>query len=301
MMFRITSLAAALTALAVPTLANAQTQSARSVVDIKNAYARIIYLPENRTDYVVTVTENGSDALPRLQITQSPRKLEIDGGISDQRSGIRISQCRNGDNNTIPESPGIGSSVTLSGIGRVDATDAPLLIIRGPLNADIRSSGAVYGTVTRGASNIDLRVGGCGAWVVANTPERLGLSIGGNAIVWAGDIGDLDVKIGGSGHVKANHIRTLSASMGGSGRIGVASIDGNLDVRIGGSGTVDIASGNIPTLTARIGGSGDIEFGGTVHDLDATIAGAGRITVDQTTGTVRSRVMGSGRINVNRQ
>lgn len=297
MLLKVTSLAVALTALASPSLA--QTNSARPEVTIKDVYARVIYRPEDRTDYAVTIAESGSDRLPTLQIKQAGGKLEIAGGLNTGRFGTRISRCNSGSSTTAPESPGQGGSATVDGIGQLGADEAPLIIISGPRNADIRAGGAVFGTVTRGAENVNLRVGGCGGWVVANTEGQLALNIGGNATVWAGTAREAVVNLGGQGRITTNAVRSLRANIGGAGNIRVASVDGDVDVRIGGSGAVLIDGGSAPRVNARIAGHGDIEFGGTAQDLEAVVAGSGRIEVERVTGNITRRVVGAGRIKAN--
>lgn len=289
---KFTALAVSAAVMGFGSVASAQT------LHIEDAAVRVIYRPENRSDFDVAVTGDGASNLPRLRIDRSGGDLRIDGGLSRSRSS-RVTRCRNGNADTPPASPGQGASVNVPGVGMVNMEDAPLLVISGPRNVRIRTSGSVHGTVARGAETVDVGVGGCGSWVVANTQDRVRVAIGGSGNVWTGRARRMDVNIGGSGRVKVANVEQLDVAIGGSGNIEARRVEGPVKVTVSGSGNVKIAEGNMPTMDARIMGSGNIEAGGTVGDLNARIMGAGNIRVDRVTGNISRTVVGVGRITVN--
>ena len=69
---------------------------------------------------------------------------------------------------TSPLQPGaarrrrLGRSARVS--ARINLSDAPLIVILPPRNVNVGASGAVFGSVGRGASSIELGNAGCGYW-----------------------------------------------------------------------------------------------------------------------------------------
>lgn len=281
--------------LAVAGLAStAQAQS----VEIDNAVARVIYRVENRSDLEVTVAETGRADIPALQIRRVGRNIHIDGLLEGRN---RINGCHSRSGASAPATPGENASVSIRGLGRIDLKDAPLLIIKGPRDVSIKTSGGVYGTVARGADNVAIATGGCGAWVVGNTSDAINVSIGGSGNVWTGSSRNMQLNIGGSGTVRSTRVNDLAVNIGGSGNVYIGEVRGDMDVRVGGSGNVEVGSGNIGQMQARVAGSGSLDINASVRDLDATIMGAGNIVVDRVTGNVSRRVVGVGNIRIRDQ
>lgn len=282
--------AASLAALAAVTLAapaNAQD------IEVRNAVARVVVIVEDRTDVGVEI-EQGTADLPTPRVTRRGDQIRIDGEL--QRNAIR--NCRSGDR--AGRQPGEGASVELRRIGRVDLSQAPLIVLRTPRDVDLRVEGAVFGAIGRGARNVEFSNGGCGRWTVANVAGDLDLSLGGSGSIQAGQSGNLEAALGGSGSIAAGPTGGLEASLGGSGSIAVASTDGPVEIAIGGSGDVLVRGGRASRLNAAIGGSGDIEFAGTAEAVSAAIGGSGNIRVAKATGPVSRAIPGSGRVIIGR-
>ncbi|WP_439472686.1 GIN domain-containing protein [Brevundimonas sp.] len=268
-------------------------------VEIRYAVARVAVVVEDRADVAVEV-EQGSSRLPRVEVTRVGDEIRVNGGLR-RRSGLfnggsdGINNCHNG-----PDSgrAGEGASVEVRGIGRVNVSDAPLIVIRTPRNVDVNASGAIYGSVGRGARSLDLGHGGCGRWDVANVDGPVSLSIGGSGDIRAGTSASLEVAIGGSGSVTAGATRDLDVSIGGSGDVMVSRIDGPLEVAIGGSGDVDVRGGNAPKVDISIAGSGDVNFGGVAGDVDVSIVGGGDVAIARATGSVSRSIMGGGDVRI---
>ena len=267
-------------------------------VEIRHAVARVAVIVEDRADVAVEV-EQGSSGLPAIQVTRVGNEVRIDGGLRRRgflnRSSV-IRECRSGPDNA--QRPGDGASVEVRDHGRINLSDAPLIVIRTPRAVDVTASGAVFGSVGRGATSIDLRSNGCGHWNVANTEGPVSLSIGGSGDIRAGTSASLDISIGGSGSVTAGPTRDLEIAIGGSGDVAVARIDGPLDVAIGGSGDVVVRDGTSPDVSISIAGSGDVNFGGAAVDVDVSIAGGGDVTIARATGSVSRSIVGSGDIRI---
>lgn len=270
-------------------------------VEIHNAVARVIVIPEDRTDVGVEITQ-GSSGLPQLQLDHRGGKVRIDGGLGRSRgfglNNTAIRNCRAGPADA--RQPGEGASVEVRSLGRVRLEDAPLIVLRTPRSVDVSGDGAVFGAIGRGARSVDLGNAGCGTWTVANVSGSVDLSVGGSGGIRAGTSRSLQAAVGGSGAVHAGATGALKAKVGGSGNIDVARIDGDADIAIGGSGGVRIRDGRAPRLGVSIGGSGDVRFDGTAGDVSVSIAGSGDVRVAEATGRVSRSVVGSGSLQIGR-
>ncbi|MBP8062886.1 MAG: DUF2807 domain-containing protein [Brevundimonas sp.] len=267
-------------------------------VEIDHAVARVAVIVEDRADIAVEV-EQGSSGLPAIQVTRVGNEVRIDGGLRrrgflNRSNGIR--ECRSGPENA--QRPGDGASVEVRDLGRINISDAPLIVIRTPRQVDISTSGAVFGSVGRGATSVELGSAGCGDWNVANTDGPVSLSIAGSGDMRAGTSASLEVNIAGSGSASAGATRELDASIAGSGDVSVARVDGNIDVSIAGSGDVVVRAGDSPDVDISILGSGDVNFGGVAGNVDISLAGGGDVNIARATGSVSRSVAGSGDIRI---
>ncbi|MEH6665919.1 MAG: hypothetical protein V7678_13800, partial [Brevundimonas sp.] len=105
--------AAATAALALAGVANA------GEVEIRDAVARVVVIPEDRTDIAVEI-EHGSSGLDRLTVTRRGSDIIIDGGLS--RNAVR--NCTAGPADA--RQPGEGARVEVRGHGTLNVSDAPL-------------------------------------------------------------------------------------------------------------------------------------------------------------------------------
>src|SRR5690606_1613261 len=141
-------------------------------VEIEHAVARVVVIPENRSDGGVEIIQ-GSARLPALQIRRRGNNVEIEGGLRR-----RIAPGEGAA--TGASQPGEGARVRVRGVGDIDMTQAPLIVLRTPMDVDVQADGAVYGSVGRGAASVELGNGGCGSWTVGNTEGALSLSVAGS-------------------------------------------------------------------------------------------------------------------------
>lgn len=285
--------------LAVAAMATAAPAFAKEPdVEIRHAVARVAVVVEDRTDIAVEI-EQGTSGLPALRVTRHGANVRIDGGLGRRGlfgRGDGIRNCNTRQDN--PATPGDGATVEVRNLGRINVSDAPLIVIRTPRAVDVSASGAVFGSVGRGATSVDLGSGGCGSWNVANADGPMSLSIGGSGDMRAGTSRSLDISIGGSGSVIAGATGGLDVSIGGSGDVVVARVDGPTDVSIAGSGDVDIRDGTSPDVSISIAGSGDVNFGGVAGDVDVSLLGGGDVTVARATGSVSRSIMGGGDVRI---
>lgn len=265
-------------------------------VEIGLAVARVAVIVEDRTDIAVEI-EQGSSSLPPLRIIRNGDNVRIDGGLRRRGllGGSSIRDCRSGP---ATGQPGVGASVEVRNIGRVNLSDAPLVVIRTPRAVDVEASGAVFGSIGRGASSVELENAGCGGWHIANTEGPVSLSVAGSGDIRAGTSTALEASIAGSGSVSAGATRMLDVSVAGSGDVTIARVDGPADISIAGSGDVGVRAGTSPNLKISIAGSGDVEFDGVAGDVSVSIAGSGDVRIARATGSVSRSIVGSGDIRI---
>lgn len=272
----ITGLLAAGTALAAAGVANAQT------VEIRDAVARVIVIPEARSDIKVEILSS-NPSLP-IEVKTRGDETVIDGGL-----GHRITSCS-----------GVTGKVNVQvrGIGKVAYADMPQVVIRTPRDVHVRAGGAVFGSVGK-TDSLELSNLGCGDWTIANVAHEMRLNLSGSGDMSSGTAGSAVLKLSGSGDVRTQAIQgPLSVTLAGSGDIVAAGVEGPLKVGLAGSGDVLIADGQAGEADLTIAGSGDINFGGSAGSLKASIAGSGDIRVRKVTGTVSKAVVGSGEIHI---
>ncbi|WP_304170278.1 GIN domain-containing protein [Phenylobacterium aquaticum] len=271
-----------LAAIAATGLAMAGGVANAASVEVKDAVARVVVIPEDRSDVKVEIISS-NPALP-LQVRSLGGKWIIDGNLDR-----RIRECHGSEGHV---------SVRVSGIGDIAYADMPQVVIRTPRDADVATGGAVFGSVGKTAS-LSFSNAGCGDWTVANVAGKFRLNEAGSGDVNVGSVGEAVIRIAGSGDVHTQAIAgRLEVETAGSGDVWAASIGGPLNVKIAGSGDVRVAGGHADEMAVTIAGSGDVRFDGVVGELKAKIAGSGDVSVKQVTGGVSKAIVGSGSVNI---
>jgi hypothetical protein len=274
--------AIAMAAAAATYASAAAAQAAVPGVEIKDAAARVIVIPENRADIRVEIVS----ANPRLPLRIKPgRRTVVDGGLHFGR----IRGCRGVDG---------AETVSIAGLGDVAWRELPQIVIHAPRDVDVSAGGAVYGAVGRAAS-VTLGNAGCGDWTVGNVDGELKVSQAGSGDTRTGSALLAKLRTAGSGGISTGEVRgRVDVDVAGSGDVNVRSVAGPLDVHVAGSGDVRIAAGQASEMTASIAGSGNVIFGGVAGSLDARIAGSGDVRARQVRGAVKRSVMGSGKVRI---
>ncbi|MBN9319030.1 MAG: hypothetical protein BGN86_05710 [Caulobacterales bacterium 68-7] len=270
---------------ALTVAATAGAAQAATKLEIKDAVARVTVIPEARSDVKVEVVKR-HPGLP-MDLRVNGDTVEVDGNLG--RNAIR--GCVTVNDKT---------RVNVRRVGTINFDDMPQLIVRTPMDANVRVGGAVFGEV-RPSYSLEFSNVGCGNWRLADTRGLLELKQAGSGDVQAGRSGGLEIRVAGSGDVAAGPVATrLSVEIAGSGDVEVASVNGDIETRIAGSGDIAVLGGRAPRMEAHIAGSGDISFRGVAGSLQANIAGSGGIHADQVDGPVERHVMGSGEVTVGR-
>lgn len=261
--------------------------AAAATLEIKHAVANLVVIPEARQDIAIEMV--GGD--PKLSLKQSgdSDRVVLDGGIRNVQCGSQYKLAINDWNAT---------RLQIVGVGTFNRSALPKIIARVPLNAEIKASGAVFGTVGR-TESLDLELSGCGDWTVANVEKQLRLDQSGSGDARVGEIGSGKIELAGSGDISlVSAAKGLKIEIAGSGDVAARSVSGPLTIDIAGSGDVSIEGGQVDALGANIAGSGDISFGGTAATAKLNVVGSGDISLHKVTGSVNKSVMGSGDISI---
>lgn len=253
-------------------------------VEIRGAAARVMVIPQARTDIEVTLVR-ANTRLP-IQMRRLGDNLYVYGNVSRRVHGCRGIQG--------------GKTVAIWGLPAIPVDQLPVLVIRTPLIVRLSAGDAVFGEIQPSAS-VDFTNKGCGDWVIGNVGGRLRLNQAGAGDTRIGSSGSSALSIAGSGGISTGEIRGgLTAVSSGSGDIAVASVSGPVDARIAGAGNIKLASGSVTAMTVSIAGSGAVTLHGTARTLSASIAGKGDVSVTKVTGLVTKQVFGAGAVRVGR-
>ncbi|ATC24180.1 hypothetical protein EIB18_06680 [Caulobacter vibrioides] len=271
----------ALTTLAVLAIASTAAGAAAAApsVKIKDAVARVVIIPENRTDVKVEFLTTNA-ALP-LTVRQDGDQVIVDGDLKMNR--IKGCNSRNGK-----------IWVKVRGVGDVSYDNIPEVAVRMPMNVKVQAGGAVFGDIGR-SDSVELGNAGCGDWTIANTKGKLEIAQAGSGGAKAGTSSQAEVSIAGSGDVSTQAVAgDLETNIAGSGDIWVASVSGKLEANIAGSGNITVAGGRSRSVDISVMGSGDVSFNGEADDVDVAVMGSGDVKIARATGPVRKHVGGSG-------
>lgn len=271
----------ALTTLAVlaTAVSAAGVAQAAPSIKIKDAVARVVVIPENRTDVKVEfLTTNAS--LP-LEVRKEGDETVVDGNLRMNR----INGCNSRDGKVW---------VKVRGVGQVSYDNFPQIAVRVPMNVKVRAGGAVFGSIGR-SDSVELGNAGCGDWTVANTKGELKLDQAGSGDAKAGSAGSAEINLAGSGDISTQAIGgDLEVNIAGSGNVSSASIAGKLEGNIMGSGNITVAGGRARSVDVNVAGSGDVDFRGEADTVDVSVAGSGDVRIAKVNGPVKKHVAGSG-------
>jgi hypothetical protein len=258
--------------------------SAEPRIEIKNAAARVVVIPEARSDVKVQFISTNA-ALP-LVVRQSGERVVVEGQLRHRISGCRAEFGK--------------ITVRIRGLGEVSYDNLPQLVARVPKNARVDAWGAVFGSVAR-SDSLELSVAGCGNWTLANVKGQLKINQAGSGDTRSGAAGELIAHVAGSGDIMVKDVAGgATVDIAGSGDVAVASINGPLRANIAGSGDVRVERGHASEVVANVAGSGDVRFGGVADSLKAAVAGSGGVSVAEVTGQVRKSILGSGDVTIGR-
>jgi hypothetical protein len=262
-------------------LAAAGVARAAPSVEIRDAVARVVVIPEDRADIKVEMLTTNRD-LP-IDVHTSGSETIISGGLAH-----RIYSCH---------SRGDHPSASVRGVGRVDYKDMPQVVIHAPKAVIVEAGGAVIGTIGR-AQSLDLADSGCNAWTVADVAGDAIVRESGAGALRMGAAGRLDIRISGAASIHATDVGALDATLSGVGSVTVNTLTGPMQARVSGVGHINVLDGKAGAVRASVSGLGGVEFGGQAESLDAQISGLGNVRVKAVSGQVSKSVSGGGHVTV---
>jgi Putative auto-transporter adhesin, head GIN domain len=284
------------------------TVSAGDRVVIKNLVAKVIIVPQARTDTDVSV-KMGRNLTPNIKVERSHGNVTIDGnqkGRSSCRSSQRLFSFGNG-----LQSAG---SISLSSQGPLAFDDLPTVIIYTSKTIDLISYSAVYGMVGDN-QGLSLNMHGCGDWKIGTVEGPLTLISSGSGDITVKSARKANIFNSGPGDIVIGPLQSLMASQSGSGdtQIGailegmsiavagsgdmvISSIKGPVEISVAGSGDVNILKGQASRFKVAIAGSGDVNFYGKASLADVAIIGSGDVTISKLEGPIVKKILGSGEV-----
>lgn len=252
-----------------------------ATLELKNVYANVEIIPEDRTD--VTVDVRRSDGrLPLPKLTRSGGDVLVDGGIRYSNSCMGVH----------PD-----SSISLFGFGRRSRASTINITVHTPRDVHVNSNGSIIGNI-RPSGNIDLITAGCSQWRIADVGGTLSIHQDGVATIKTGASAAARLELSGVSHIDLAATRALTVDMSGMGNVRLQSISGPVDASLSGMGNVKIAGGRADHVKADVSGMGGFSLSGSASTLDADVSGVGGVHVDHVYGAVHKSVSGIGRVSV---
>jgi hypothetical protein len=261
--------------------------SAQSI-EFRNVSARVVIIPEPRSDVQVIVLKTNPRLPLRLQRGFGNRTI-VNGG-----DWFGLFWGAHADCNRDEGAP----ETVVPHVGRVAYDDLPQIVVRVPEDAVVEAGGAIYGSVGRSQS-LHLRIAGCGEWTVANVAGGLDVAAAGSGRLRTGSAGRMSLSIAGASDATTTQVQNgLDVSIAGAADVHVGQASGPVDVSMAGGGSVRIDGGRATSLGVNIMGSGDVDYGGVADRLQASIAGSGDVHAAKVLGAVSRSIAGAGSVDV---
>ena len=279
-----------LLALSLATDASAQMRllSDGPQIELRDLAARVVVTPEDRSDVDIRV-RYGKAKVPTLMVSHRGDVTVLNGHLSSQPRIGNFTLAINFDNVTAD-----GGEVYISGIGKVQVEDLPLVFIRVPNNAVVKDSAYTLGHVNPSKS-LDIIMNGSGDWSIDPVSGPLNIINSGSGAIHVASAGDGIVDNMGAGDIRIESMRNLKLSMTGSGNFSAGRAM-NTDVQNQGSGDVDLR--NVNAITAKLNGSGDLILGNVTSGLTLINNGSSDVSADRLVGPVSLNLAGSGDVNI---
>ena len=312
--------ALALAALAAAAPAFSAPASASPGVTVRNAAARMVVIPEARSDVRVDVQRGADGRLPMPVVHREGDRLVVDGGLQGRVGGCgafgvdwRVFDRRGSEPNPHVQ------RVMVRGVGPLTLDRLPVITAHVPMRTSLAVGDAVFGRVGP-TEALALANNGCGDWILADVAGPLEVAVHGSGDIHAGRAGVLHAALSGSGDLSTEDVegeaavvthgssdtklgrvgRGLSLELAGSGDVDAAEVDGPIASHQSGSGDVEIRGGRSPNVSVATSGSGDFSFKGQAGAVSVQSSGSGDIAIAHASGPVSKSHSGSGDIDIGR-
>ncbi len=260
-------------------------------IELRDMIARVVVTPEDRSDIDIRV-RYGAAKVPTLMVSQRGNVTVLNGHMSTPpRGGGFALHINVNDDSDVSSSNG---TVYISGLGKVNISDLPLVYVRVPANAVVKDSAYIFGRVGPSRS-LDFTLNGSGEWMFEPVSGPLNIISNGSGTLTATSAGDSIVDIMGSGDVKLGQTRNLKIALAGSGNLTAGNAG---DVQLQNQGSSDVTLGNVGSLRASLNGSGDLSLNGVNGGFNIVNNGASDIHAVRVNGPVMLDLSGSGDVQI---
>lgn len=260
-------------------------------VELRDLVARVVVTPEDRNNVDIRV-RYGSVKVPTLMVSQRGNTTVLNGHLSSGKQAPHFSLRI--DVNDEDQVSSQGGKVYISGIGKVDIADLPLVFVRVPANAVIKDSAYSFGRVSPSRS-LSFTMNGSGEWMIEPVNGPLNVINSGSGRISVASAGDSIVDNMGSGDINLGTVRSLQAVLTGSGNF-VVDESGNTFLQNQGSGDVTLT--HTAGLKVQLNGSGDLSLGAVMGALNVINNGSSDISAERVGGPVSLDISGSGDVSI---
>jgi hypothetical protein len=154
------------------------TSAAAQTVSFKNIAARVVIIPEPRSDVQVLFLKT-NPRLPMKVVSLINDTTQVQPANWTGWFFGPHADCGGG---------GDSPSVRVPGAGVIDYDDLPQITVRVPMDAKVVAGGAIYGSAAR-SQTMRLVIAGCGDWTVANVQDDLWVEFAGSGRLHTGSAG----------------------------------------------------------------------------------------------------------------
>lgn len=271
--------AAALLIVGLAAAAPAAASAAELVVD--GAMARVVVIPEARSDLLVDVVQARDPALT-VQVQRSADRVRLASNL--------VARTCTGDSRG-PE--GWRRMRVRFTNGRwANMADAPVITIRAPRDLVVSGRGPVSGEI--GAlRNLNIRYTGCGTWRAGDVAGRFEAAASDGAAIRARNIGSGLLRAHSGGAVAIDTSRDLDVRASDGGAVSVDTASGRTRVAANGGGAVSIRGGRARQLDIDADGGAAVSYGGHAGAVNASADGGAVVSIASADGPV-NRSSGGG-------
>ena len=258
-------------------------------IELRDLAARVVVTPEDRSDIDIRV-RYGKAKVPTLMVSHRGNVTVLNGHLSAQPPSFGNFTLAIKFDDIVASN----GSVEISGLGKVDVEDLPLVFIRVPNNAVVKDSGYSVGHINPSKS-LDMIMNGSGDWSIDPVAGPLNIIDSGSGNIHVTSAGDGIIDNMGSGDIVVDSMRNLKLSMTGSGGF---STHQALDTDIQNQGSGDVSLRNVRAITAKLNGSGDLILGDVTSGLTLINCGSSDVSADKVVGQVSLNLAGSGDVDI---
>ncbi len=259
-------------------------------IELRDLVARVVVTPEERSDIDIRV-RYGKAKVPTLMVSHRGNTTVLNGHVTGEARTMNFRFQINMDDGDESTSTG---TVYISGMGKMNIADLPLVYIRVPMNAVVKDSAYSFGRIGTSKS-LSLIMNGSGEWGVDPVTGPLNVISSGSGNLRLTTAGDTIIDNMGSGDITLDSVRNLKVSLSGSGNF---TANQSLDTDLQNHGSGDVTLSRVRNLNAQLNGSGDLQMNTISGGLTVVNSGSSDVNISRVSGPVTLSLSGSGDVNI---